>query len=182
MRSGARSFLGLSLIWLLLVGVGGHAQESPPTEYQIKAAFLFNFAKFVEWPPKTFVAGTSPIIIGILGENPFHDDLARMVGNKTIDNHPLVVKEYRSPTDATNCHILFISTSEKKRLPEILATLKGASVLTVGETDRFTETGGMINFVLRGNKIRFQINKDAATNVGLRISSKLMSLASRPGS
>src|ERR1019366_9206706 len=82
---------------------------------------------------------------------------------------------------ATNCHILFISSSEKKRLPEIFASLKGASVLTVGETDHFTESGGMINFFLEGTKMRFQINKDAATSAGLKISSKLMSLASRPG-
>jgi hypothetical protein len=98
-----------------------------------------------------------------------------------------VIKEFRSPIQATNwmqatnCHILFISSSEKKRLPEIFASLKGASVLTVGETDHFTESGGMINFFLEGTKMRFQINKDAATSAGLKISSKLMSLASRPG-
>jgi hypothetical protein len=174
--------LSRSLIWLLLlVGGDGRAQESQPTEYQIKAAFLFNFAKFVEWPTAAFVGVTSPIVIGILGENPFRDDLARTIRNKTIDEHPLEIKELRSPTEATNCHILFISTSEKKRLPEILKGLKGTSVLTVGEMDRFTESGGMINFVLKGKKIRFQINNDEATRAGLKISSKLMSLALPPG-
>lgn len=181
MRSRAISLLGLSLICLPLAGGDGRAQPSQPTEYQLKAAFLFNFAKFVEWPSNAFAVGTSPMVIGILGENPFHDDLARTIRDKTIDDHPLVIKEFRSPAQATNCHILFISTSEKRRLPEILDSLKGASVLTVGETDRFTETGGMINFFLEGTKIRFQINKDAATSAGLKISSKLMSLASRPG-
>jgi hypothetical protein len=176
-----RSFLSLGLIWLLLVGGDGRAQQSQPTEYQIKAAFLFNFAKFVQWPPAAFAGVTSPIIIGILGENPFHDDLARTIRNKTVDDHPLLIKEFRSPKEATNCHILFISTSEKKRLPEILKSLKGASVLTVGEMDRFTESGGMINFVMQGNKIRFQINHDEATKAGLKISSKLMSLALLPG-
>ena len=165
------------MIWLLLVGGAGRAQESQPTEYQIKAAFLFNFAKFVRWPPAAFAGVTSPIVVGVLGENPFHDDLARTIRNKTIDEHPLVIKEFRSPTEATNCHILFISTSEKNRLPEILKGLKGTSVLTVGEMDHFTESGGMINFVLRGKKIRFQINNDEATKAGLKISSKLMSLA-----
>jgi hypothetical protein len=173
--------LSLNLIWLLLGGADGRAQESQPTEYQIKAAFLFNFAKFVEWPPAAFAGGTSPIVIGILGENPFHDDLARMTRNKTVDDHPLVIKEIRSPAEATNCHILFIGSSEKNRLPEILKGLKGTSVLTVGEMDHFTESGGMINFVLRGNRIRFQINSDEATRAGLKISSKLMSLALRPG-
>jgi hypothetical protein len=179
MRLRATSILGLSLVWLLSVG-DGRAQESQPTEYQIKAAFLFNFAKFVEWPPAAFAEATSPMVIGILGENPFRDDLERTIRGKTINNRPLVIKEFRSPAEATNCHVLFISTSEKQRLPEILKSLHGTSVLTVGETDRFTETGGMINFVAEGNKIRFQINEVAARNAGLKISSKLLNLASRP--
>jgi len=169
------------LIWLLLMGGDGRAQESPPTEYQIKAAFLFNFAKFVQWPQAAFTGAASPIVVGVLGENPFHDDLARTIRNKSIDEHPLVIKEFRSPTEATNCHILFISTSEKNRLPEILKGLKGTSVLTVGEMEHFTESGGMINFVLKGKKIRFQINNDEAARAGLKISSKLMSLALPPG-
>ena len=168
------------LIWiLLLTGPGSHAQESPLTEYQIKAAFIFNFAKFVEWPKAAFAATGSPIVIGIIGENPFHDDLARTVRNKTVDDHPLVIKHFRSPSEATNCQILFISTSEKSRLAEILEALKGASVLTVGETDRFTETGGMINFFQAGTKLRFRINQEAATKAGLKISSKLLSLGAR---
>ena len=154
---------------------------SPPTEYQLKAAFLFNFAKFVEWPPAAFASKTNAIVIGILGQNPFHDDLAQTVRNKTVDNRPLVVKEVLSAAEATNCHILFVSTSEKEKLPDILKALKGSSVLTVGEMDHFTESGGMINFVIKENKIRFQINSDQAAKAGLKISSKLMSLALRPG-
>ena len=179
MRLRATSILGLSLVWLLSVG-NGRAQESQPTEYQIKAAFLFNFAKFVEWPPAAFAEATSPMVIGVLGENPFRDDLERTIQGKTINNRPLVIKEFRSPAEATNCHVLFISTSEKQRLPEILKSLHGTSVLTVGETDRFIETGGMINFVAEGNKIRFQINEVAAKSAGLKTSSKLLNLASRP--
>lgn len=175
-----RTFLSLSLIWLLLGGVPGRAQVSQP-EYQLKAAFLFNFAKFVEWPPAAFANANSPIVIGILGKNPFHDELARMVTNKTVDNRHLLVQEFHSPKEATNCQILFISTSEKERLPEILKDLKGASVLTVGEMDHFTENGGMINFVLRENRIRFQIDNDEAAKEGLKISSKLLGLALRPG-
>jgi hypothetical protein len=179
MRFGAKPFLGLSLVWLLTVG-GGRAQEFQPSEYQLKSAFLFNFAKFVEWPPEAFAKGRSPIVIGILGENPFGGDLERTIRNKTISNRSLAVKEIRSLAEATNCHILFISTSEKQRLPEIIQGLRGASVLTVGETERFTEAGGMINFVLEGNKIRFRINDEAAKSAGLKISSKLLSLALRP--
>jgi len=96
-----------------------------------------------------------------------------------VDEHPLVITEFRSATEVTNCHILFISSSEKARLPQILKHLNGSSVLTVGEMPGFTETGGMINFVLEGTKMRFQINKDAANNAGLKISAKLLNVALR---
>jgi YfiR/HmsC-like len=155
------------------------AQDSAPTEYQIKAAFLFNFAKFIDWPAAAFDGPTSPMVFGILGDNPFHEDLTRTLQNKSIADHPLVIREYRSAAQATNCHILFISPSEKKRLPEILKTLSGCSVLTVSETDHFTESGGMINFFIQGSKIRLQINNAAASKAGLKISSKLLSLAAR---
>jgi hypothetical protein len=181
MRSRAISLLSLGLIWLLLIGPNGHAQDSPPSEYQIKAAFLFNFVKFVEWPPAAFSGGASPIVIGILGQNPFHDDLSQMVRSKTVDGRPLEVRQLHSLADAANCHMLFISASERSRLPEIINSLKGTTVLTVGDTDHFTENGGMINLVLKSDKVRFEINKNAATSAGLKISSKLMSLALRPG-
>jgi hypothetical protein len=177
MRLRAILILGWSLVWLL-TGSDGRAQETQPTEYQLKAAFVFNFAKFVEWPPAAFAQAKSPLVIGILGENPFGDALERTIRDKTISDHPLVIKPLSSPAEGTNCHILFVCTSEKKRLPEILASLKGARVLTVGETDGFTQAGGMINFVQEASKIRFQINEAAAKGVGLKISSKLLSLAS----
>jgi hypothetical protein len=181
MRCRVSSFLAWNALWLLLLSGYGRAQNSPPTEYQLKAAFIFNFARFVEWPPKAFPEKTSPLVIGILGENPFRNDLQGTIGNKTVDGHPLVINELRSQAEATNCHILFISSSEKPRLTQVLQTLQGASVLTVGEMDRFTESGGMINFVQEGTKIRFRINNDAAASAGLKISSKLLSLALRPG-
>jgi hypothetical protein len=160
--------------------VTGRAQDSQPSEYQLKAAFLFNFAKFVEWPPAAFAAGTSPIVIGVLGENPFGNDLEATIRNKQINNRSLVVQEFKSPAEATNCHILFISASEKTRLPEILSGLSGTNVLTVSELEGFTTAGGMINFVHENNKIRFQINDAAAKNANLRVSSKLLSLALPP--
>ena len=178
MRFRATQIACLSLALLLSADAG--AQESQPSEYQVKAAFLFNFAKFVEWPPGSFAGATSPMVIGILGDNPFGSDLEQTIQNKTINNRLIVIKPLPSLAEATNCQVLFISTSEKKRLAEIFDGLRGASVLTVGETDRFTEAGGMINFVEEGNKIRFQINDAAAKGAGLKISSKLLSLASRP--
>ena len=179
MRLRATSILGLSLVWLLSVG-DGRAQESQPTEYQIKAAFLFNFARFVEWPPVAFAGATSPVVIGILGENPFGGDLERTIQNKTINNRSIVIKQLHSLAEATNCQVLFISTSEKARLVEIFDGLRGTSVLTVSETDGFTDAGGKINFVREGKKIRFQINDEAAKKAKLKINSKLLSLAFHP--
>ena len=171
------SFLALILIWLLTI-VGARAQDPQRAEYHIKAAFLFNFARFVEWPPAAFADAGSPIVIGILGENPFQDELEQTIRDKTLNNRPLVIKQFASLGESTNCQILFISTSEKKRLPEIFEAVRAASVLTVGETDRFIETGGMVNLVHEGSKIRFQINEPVAKNAGLKISSKMLSLAS----
>ncbi len=173
-------FLRVSLFWLLAGGIVP-AQQPQPSEYQLKSAYLFNFARFVEWPKAALATPTAPLVIGILGDNPFHEDLEKTIGNKTVESHPVVIQEFHSVAEVTNCHVLFICTSEKKNLPEIFQSLKGRSVLTVGETERFTEAGGMINFFMEGTKIRFQINKEAANAASLKISSKLMALATRPG-
>jgi hypothetical protein len=175
MRFGAAPIFLLSL---LLTCGGASAQQAQPSEYQIKAAFISNFAKFVEWPAVAFTDEKSPLCIGVLGENPFGADLERLIRDKAVNDRPLAVRECRTAEEGKKCHILFISSSEKKRLPEIFKTLQGANVFTVGETERFTEAGGIVNFVSEGNKIRFQINDNNAKNAGLKISSKLLSLAS----
>jgi len=164
----------------MLLGLKSLAQDAAPTEYQIKAAFVYNFAKFVEWPTEAFPAPTSPIIIGVLGQNVFGDNLQKTISNKVLNNRPLQFKEFHSVTEATNCHILFISTSEKAKFQKIIQGLQGTSVLTVSESTEFIGAGGMINFVLEANKVRFQINGEAAKQAGLKISSKLLSLAIRP--
>lgn len=174
-----RAIFSLSLV-LLLSLASSRAQESQPSPYELKAAFLFNFAKFVEWPPEALPQKNSPFVIGILGENPFGSDLEKVIRDKKVNDHPIEIKPFSSPAEATNCHILFISSSEKERLAEIINNLRQTSVLTVGETDRFTEGGGMIKFINEGPKIRFQINDEAAKKAKLKISSKLLSLASRP--
>lgn len=162
---------------ILIFGFRVPAQDAAPTEYQIKAAFLYNFAKFVEWPPEAFATPTSPIVIGVLGENVFGNNLQQTLNSKVLNNRPLQFKEFHSVSEATNCQILFISTSEKARFQKIMEGLRGRSVLTVSETPEFIGAGGMINFMLEANKIRFQINDEAAKKAGLKISSKLLSLA-----
>ena len=167
----------------LLALAGGwviHAQEVAPSKYELEAAFLYNFAKFVEWPPEALPAPATPFTIGVIGENPFDDALERTVKKaRAVNGHPFVVKSVKALSELKNCHILFISDSERKRLPEILAALQGNSVLTVSEMDRFLQSGGMVRFVMEGNKVRFGINDEAGKRAGLKISSKLLNLAKR---
>lgn len=167
------------LLFCLFLAFGAQAQ-SQPTEYQIKAAFLFNFAKFVEWPPEAFAETNSPIVVGVLGKNVFGTDLETIIRDKTVNNRRFEFKNFSSASEAAHCHILFISPSEKENLKKIVEGLNKASVLTVSETDQFIQAGGMINFFLQDSKIRFQISDDAAKKAGLKISSKLLSLAASP--
>ena len=166
------------LFLCLIFSFRSFAQEPAP-EYQIKAAFLFNFAKFVDWPPQAFPQTNSPIIIGVLGKNVFGHYLDDTIRDKEVKNRRVEFKEFTSVSDAANCHILFISLTAKDNLPNILAALHNSSVLTVSESDQFIKAGGMINFTIEENKVHFQINDEAAKKAGLRISSKLLSLAAR---
>jgi hypothetical protein len=170
------------LLWAMCAWPAAGQEAGAPSEYQVKAAFLYNFAKFVEWPAQTFPADDSPVVIGILGKNPFGEDLERTVRDKSINGRPLAVRSLASLDDPVlkHCQIIFIHPAEKGRLGEILARLKGTPALTVSETEGFTQSGGMINFVMEGRKVRFEINDAAAARAGLKISSKLLSLARKP--
>jgi len=145
-------------------------------EYEVKAAFLFNFAKFVEWPANAFTSADEPIILGILGADPFGDSL-KPLEEKTAGGRRLVIKRFVSAEALEKCHILFVSRSSAKDFPQILPTTRNWNVLTVGEVRGFTEAGGIINFVLVDKKIRFEINVDAAQQAGLKISSQLLKVA-----
>ncbi len=154
------------------------AQEiPPPTEYQIKAAFLYNFAKFVEWPATALRGQGAPIIVAVLGEDPFGADLEQILDGKTAGGRQLVIRRFKGVRDLGLCHILFVSSSERERLREILRALQNSTVLTVGETEGFAGLGGIINFILEENRVRFEINIDAADRARLKISSKLLKLA-----
>ena len=152
-----------------------HAQR--PTEYQVKAAFLYNFAKFVEWPAETFEDSEDPIVIGILGEDPFRTTLEETVQDQSVRDRELKILRFASAADLEACHILFVASSEKPGLRTLLSRLDGSSVLTVGETSGFCETGGMISFYLERNRVRFEINPDACERAGLKMSAKLLRLA-----
>ena len=168
----------LFLILILHVpGYSQHARLGQVTEYQIKAAFLFNFAKFVEWPNEAEADSTVPITIGLIGQDPFGKNLDQLVAHKAIKGRKLVIKRFRRVSDLEYCHILFISQSEKSRMANILARIRDFNILTVGEASWFAEQGGIINLVSRNNKVRFQINLEASYRAGLKISSRLLRLA-----
>ena len=160
----------------LLTPSNGHAQDSP-SEYQVKAAYLFNFLKFVQWPADAFQDSLAPIMIGIVGDDPFGEALPQVVVGKTVQGRDLVIRKYHVGEDLRGSHILFISASEKKRLPQVLASLQGSSVLTVADMDHFVESGGMIQFLIEDSRVRFAIDVGAASRAHLKISSKLLSLA-----
>ena len=153
------------------------AQGDASLEYQVKAAFLYNFAKFVEWPAGKLGDGGSPIAVCVFGRDPFGATLDQTLQGKTANDRTLVVRRATAAADLKRCHILFISSSEKKRMAETLQSLGGGSVLTVGETEGFTEQGGMVNFTREQNKVRLEINPAAAARAGIRISSQLLKLA-----
>jgi hypothetical protein len=153
------------------------AQSREASEYQIKAAYLYNFAKFVEWPPEASPGANDPLAICIFGEDPFGDILTELAKGKSINGHKLVIRQLKPPQDLRGCQVAFISSSERNRLHSVLESLKGASVLTVGDTEGFAALGGVISFTMEDNKVHFDINVDAAERAKLRISSKLLSLA-----
>ncbi|HWD19788.1 MAG TPA: YfiR family protein [Verrucomicrobiae bacterium] len=172
-----RRWLAIAVLVALGQGVTpAQAQTSPSKENRIKAAFLFNFAAFVEWPANSLPAANAPIVIGVLGEDPFGSFLDDVVHGEKVNGRALEVRRFREVSEATNCQILFISDSESGKLTDILAALKGHSALTVGDADDFADRGGMIQFATK-DKIHLRINLEAAKQAGLTVSSKLLRVA-----
>ena len=171
--------LSISLSW----APGAFAQSpevSDSSEYLIKAGFIFNFAKFVEWPSNAFAQPDSPIVIGILGTDPFGTIIDKIVQDKKIGARGFVVKRLKWGTDLKElreCKILFIGASERAHMDELVQMLRGLPILTVGETPGFAERGGVIRFVLEDNRVRFEVNVVAARQADLTISSRLLTLA-----
>lgn len=150
------------------------AQASASPEYQLKAVFLFNFAQFVEWPASAFPRPDTPLTICVLGDDPFGPYLDQTVRGETVGNRPLAVRRYTGVDELRTCHMLFVSRREQDRLQEVLESVEGHSVLTVSDAQRFASRGGMIRFVTEHNRIRLQINLEAAKAAHLTLSSKLL--------
>jgi hypothetical protein len=164
------------VVCFLALAMTAAAQSRAP-EYQVKAAFLYNFAKFVEWPSPSFPGPSTPFRICVLGRNPFGDALTNIVQGKSISGHAILSLQVQSPAEARSCHVLFLSHSDPETLRQSLDRLPDLPVLTVGESADFLPLGGMINFVLEQDRVRFEINLAAAERHHLKLSSKLLAVA-----
>jgi len=170
----------LRMLFIVALSLTSARAQSPTAdEYQVKAAFLYNFAKFVEWPPDSFATASAPIRICILGRNPFGRNLSEITEGKTINGRKVLVDQVADLQQARTCTILFVSSSEKGQLKRVFEGLQGAAALTVGDSKTFIEQGGMVNFVLENDRVQFEVNRRAAEMAGIKISSKLLNVAKR---
>ena len=177
-RTAFRWLAGLLSVAFLFTGLAaGVAQDSVSKEYQIKAAYLYNFAKFVEWPADSFTNSQSPLVIGVLGQNPFGDELQAIAKDHKINGRDIVIQQVGTVAEARGVHLMFIGATEDDQVSAILVALRNSSVLTVGESEKFTAAGGIIHFVREADKVRFEINTSAADQHGLKISAQLLKLA-----
>jgi hypothetical protein len=178
MRRGfCRATVGALLLTLFFASTDNLPASSTAEEYSVKAAFLFHFAQFMEWPEGTFKDAKSPLTYCTIGEDPFHGSLDAALQVTPVRVRVLAVLQSKQTLDMQRCQVLFIGAGEKKLLPAILAGVKGNAVLTIGESEHFVQEGGMIGFLLEENKIRFEVNLEAAQKARLKISSRLLALA-----
>lgn len=163
---------------LALAGVPSraNAQSLVTSEYAVKAAFLYNFARFVEWPEGAFLNPREPVTFCVMGQDPFGPELEATIDGKTVMGRQVVIRRPSQILELAACRILFVSASERPRFQQILASVGHRPVLTVGEDEGFARTGGIINFVVERSRVRFQINQGAAERAGLKISSRLLEL------
>jgi uncharacterized protein DUF4154 len=177
----------VAVVWVLLAGGSLFAQQPKPSEYQVKAAYLYNFGRFVKWPANIPADKGDSFAVCVLGKDPFGPTLDSALAGEALDGKPVVIRRISRPQDAGDCRVLFISSTEGSHLKEILAALDQSGVLTVSDLPGFTRRGGMIEFVLEGDRIRFEINLANAESARLILSSELLKVAasvkrnSRPG-
>lgn len=163
---------------VLLTSLGSAlAQQTVSKEYQIKAAYLYNFAKFVEWPADSFTNSDSPLVIGVFGQNPFGQELQAIAQAHQINGRPIVIRSITSAADAAGVHLMFVCATDDDQAAAILGSLKNTAILTVGESRKFMDAGGIIDFVRESDKVRFEVSAVEAERHGLKISAQLLKLA-----
>lgn len=153
------------------------AQNKPALEYQVKAAFLFNFTRFVNWPESPFKSGTDPFVIGIIGNDPFGPYIEELVDGESFGDHPIIIERYTDVKEIGNCQILYVNSNDAKMVKEVLAACAHKNILTVSDASRFASLGGVIGFYKEQNKIKVQINVKAAKAAEVEISSKLLKIS-----
>ncbi len=167
-------FLWMIVALAFAAGSAAVPQQSP-LEYPVKAAFLYNLVKFVEWPAAD---GNGPIVLGILGRDAFGAIVEQVFRGKDLDGRALHIRYVVRPEELKSCQVIFISETEKERLPEILGALRDAHTLTVSEIERFAERGGMVHLTMENKKVHFEVNVDTVSRARLKISARLLQLAS----
>lgn len=175
-RHGAASRSWLCALILLgsLNPLPAGAQTSATTEYQVKVAFLYNVVQFTDWPPEAFASESAPLVVGVLGTDPFGTLLDDLVRDEQVGGRPIAIQRYRTTAEIGACHVLFVSRSESGRFEEVFAALRGRSILTVGDVEGFARRGGMIRLAGERDRIRVRINLESARAAGLTLSSKLL--------
>ncbi|MEW6307139.1 MAG: YfiR family protein [Verrucomicrobiota bacterium] len=170
---------GLLLLLLVLLAPWAGAQDKPAalTEAQVKALYVLNFTKYVEWPEAAFNGAKAPLVIGLVGRNSLDGDLKSIVQGKSVGGRTIEIRTLAVDEDASGCHILFVGEHERRRAGEVLEKLAGRPVLTVGESENFVEEGGVIRFQRKEGSIRLAINPQPAQKAGLKLSSKLLGVA-----
>lgn len=165
------------LVFLYLICPMRLRGQSEVDEYRLKAAFLFHFAQFVEWPSSVLKNPPGPLVVCVVGQDPFRGELEGIVQGKSIDGRVLEVRRVKQLQDSRECHLLFIGKKESTRIPELIGTIRNVPVLTIGESDDFLQQGGIIRFCWEERKVRFEVNQEAAGKANLKISSRLLLLA-----
>lgn len=169
MKAASAAFLGLALV--------GFSPQEVAGEYEVKAAYLYNFAIHVEWPEESFSGKDSPVFLAILGDDPCGKVLEKALQDKTAQGRPLAVARGKTLENLGDCHILFLPDSEKQNLAKALEALKGKSVLIVAESPGLARQGAVFNFFLESRKVRVEVNLEAAARNRLKIGAKLLKIA-----
>ena len=169
----------LMLLLLTFAAPCGGAQEAAVPEADLKAAFLYNFTKFVEWPAEAFASDDAPFVVGIFGDDDFAGTLRKLLQDKKAHGHPFIVKKLTNSNETKGCQILFFREFETKRFGQLYESVKRSPILTVGESEEFLDAGGMFNLFFEDKQLRFEVNPAPAENAKLSISSKLLRLAKK---
>lgn len=172
----------LGFISLMLLSSFFQPPQKRATEYQVKAVFLYNFAQFVDWPEQAFSGPESPLVIGILGNDPFGSYLDETVANENVKGHPLKIKRFQNLNEIDTCHILFINPPPPAKFDIITKTLNGRNILTVSDVNNFVRQGGMVRLFTEDNKIKLRVNLDVIKGEKFIVSSKLLRMAEIAGS